>query len=402
MKNILNTITSNLTTKEKVTWKKNLFLATSGHFVNDFYNGFLAPLLPIIVIRLDISLASAGLLISIFSISNSLLQPIAGLVADRMKRNYFVLIGPVLAGTFMALIGWVNQYWTLLLILCMSGIGTAIFHPQAAAMVGNLGNNRKGLAMSIFNTAGALGVTVGSIFIIPFINQFGLKSTIITIIPVLLLFLYSYRYLMGQRIVSSNYAVIPLIKNLIKSNASLVLNLHLIVVIRATLILAFSGFIPLYLTSQGRSTFFGAVGLAVFQIFSVLGILIGGHIFDRFGSRKLLMASFIFIVPFALAFLNLPSLWGFPFLALMGFFLSSSTPVNIILGQRLAPNNASFMSAVMMGLGWGVAGLLMTPVGAIADNIGLHWALTIVSVLSLPGLILVYFLRLDVGIEQSA
>ena len=76
-----NILTLQSTTKEKVTWKKNLFLATAGHFVNDFYNGFLAPLLPIIVIKLNISLALAGLLISIFSISNSLLQPIAGLVA---------------------------------------------------------------------------------------------------------------------------------------------------------------------------------------------------------------------------------------------------------------------------------------------------------------------------------
>jgi len=91
----------------------------------------------------------------------------------------------------------------------------------------------------------------------------------------------------------------------------------------------------------------------------------------------------------------LPSVWGLPFLALMGFFLSSSTPVNIILGQEIVPSQASFMSSIMMGLGWGVAGLVMTPIGAMADKIGLYWTLTSISFLSLVGLILVWFFRYE-------
>ena len=79
---------------------------------------------------------------------------------------------------------------------------------------------------------------------------------------------------------------------------------------------------------------------------------------------------FVINLPFSLLFINLPSNWGFPFLALTAFFLSSSTPVNILMGQQIAPNNASFMSAVMMGLGWGIGGLIMTPIGYFADLIG--------------------------------
>ena len=401
MNNMAETILRRTIVSEKTTWKKNLIVASSGHFVNDFYNGFLAPLLPIIVVNLNLSLASAGLLFSIFSISNSLIQPIVGIFADRLNRNYFVLIGPMLAGSFMSLIGWVDQYWTLLLILCMSGIGTAMFHPQAAAIIGSLNNNRKGLAMSIFNTAGALGVTIGSIAIIPLTTTFGLKSTIVTIFLLLIFFFFSFNNLMEKRKISNKARIGSGIIEIIKKNSSIVLKLHLIVVIRATLTLAFAGFIPLYLTSQGSSNFFGALGLAVFQFFSVTGMLIGGHVFDLIGAKKLLILSFVFILPFAVAFINLPSIWGFPFLAIMGFLLSSSTAVNIILGQRISPNNVSFMSAVMMGLGWGIAGLLMTPLGALADVIGLYGALTVVSAFSLVGLILVYVMKLDIGMEKS-
>jgi FSR family fosmidomycin resistance protein-like MFS transporter len=159
--------------------------------------------------------------------------------------------------------------------------------------------------------------------------------------------------------------------------------------------LTFGGFIPLYLTSQGNSTMFGGTAVAIFQFFTTIGILIGGHLFDKIGPKKLLILSFIFVLPFGLAFINLPSVLGLVFLAIMGFFLSSSTPVNILLGQEMVPTQASLMSSIMMGLAWGVAGLFMTPIGAIADAIGLYWTLTIISSLSVVGLILVYIFRLE-------
>lgn len=375
--------------------RKFLWLTTMGHFTTDFYNGFLAPLLPIIVIRLNLSLTLAGLLLSIFSISNSLLQPISGFIDDRLKRNYLVVFGPLITAVFMGFLGWANQYWTLILILVMSGIGTAMFHPPGAAQVGRLKNSRKGFSMSIFNTAGAFGVTLGTLIIIPFTDIFGLKATIYTILPAILFSIYSYKFFLSERKLPPNHKQQSGILSAIRPHRWLLINLYLIVVIRAITVLSFAGFIPLYLTSQGNSAVFGGIALAIFQFFTTAGILIGGHLFDRIGTKKLLMLSFIFVLPFALAFINLPSIWGLMFLAMMGFFLSSSTPVNIILGQEMVPTQASFMSSIMMGLGWGVAGLFMTPIGAIADVIGLYWTLTIISFLSIVGLMLVYFFRYE-------
>jgi FSR family fosmidomycin resistance protein-like MFS transporter len=388
-------LVKNLQPTNQVSNKKILWLSTTGHFTTDFYNGFLAPLLPIIIARLNLSLTLAGLLLSIFSISNSLLQPISGFIDDRLTRNYLVVFGPLTAAVFMGFLGWANQYWTLILILVMSGIGTAMFHPPGAAQIGRLKNDRKGFSMSIFNTAGALGVSLGTLVIIPFTNRFGLKSTIFTTLPAILFFIYSYKFFLFEKLSRPDPKHRSHLFRTVRSHGPVLVNLYLIVVIRAITVLSFSGFIPLYLTSKGNSAVFGGIALAVFQFFTTAGILIGGHLFDRIGTRKILILSFIFVLPFALAFINLPSTWGLTFLAIMGFFLSSSTPVNIILGQEMVPTQASLMSSIMMGLGWGVAGLFMTPIGAIADAIGLYWTLTIISFLSIVGLMLVYFFRYE-------
>jgi len=372
--------------------RKKLWIATGGHFTTDFYNGFLAPLLPIIVMKLNLSLTLAGLLLSIFSISNSLLQPLAGMLSDRMNRNYFILFGPIITATFMGFIGWVNQYWTLIFILVGSGIGTSIFHPQSAALVGGLDNRRIGFSISIYSMAGALGISVGSIIIIPLTVRFGLKSTIVTILPALFLFFFSFNFLKDSIVATKKRNPNSNLFAAIKSHRLTVLLLHSIVVIRAILILSFSGFIPLYFTSKGETPFFGGLALAVFQFFATAGILTGGHVYDRIGARKTLILSFIFILPLGIVLLNVPSVWALPFLGMMGFMLTFSTPVNIILGQQIVPENAGFISAVMMGLGWGVAGLLMTPIGAIADVWGLHATLTAISFIAILGLLLVWII----------
>lgn len=362
------------------------WLPSLGHFTNDFCNGFLAPLLPIIVVNMDISLAHAGLLYSAFAVSSSLLQPVAGVIADRLRRHYFVLVGPVLAATFMGFIGWVEQYRTLLFILTVSGIGTAVFHPQGATMVGDLVRHRRGFHMSIFNMSGVLGMTLGSMIIVPLTSAFGLKTTMVAVVPAAVMFLCALRPVLRSPAVQTNTHDRTNPFKAVKPHLPRLTRLFFIVVIRATIILAFTGFIPLFLFSQGQSPVFAGIALGLYQFFLAMGMLLGGHFYDRIGARNVFVLSFIFTLPFALGFVTHPSVWGLPFLIVMGTFSAFSTPVNILLAQEIVPEHANFTSAIMMGFGWGVAGLLLFPFGVMADHIGLSWTLILVSTLSLVGI----------------
>ena len=54
----------------------------------------------------------------------------------------------------------------------------------------------------------------------------------------------------------------------------------------------------------------------------------------------------------------------------------------ISLGQRAYPKNISMASSMVMGLAWGSAGVLVTPMGVLADHIGLFY--TLISISSIP------------------
>jgi MFS transporter, FSR family, fosmidomycin resistance protein len=55
-------------------------------------------------------------------------------------------------------------------------------------------------------------------------------------------------------------------------------------------------------------------------------------------------------------------------LAIGGFFLQSTLPVNVIFGQQLARVSAATVSSLMMGFAWGMGGVSVPIVGAFADR----------------------------------
>jgi MFS transporter, FSR family, fosmidomycin resistance protein len=84
-------------------------------------------------------------------------------------------------------------------------------------------------------------------------------------------------------------------------------------------------------------------------------------------------------VPFLLAG-QLTTGWTLTALvAIGGFLLQSTLPVNVTFGQQIAPVSAATVSSLMMGFAWGVGSLLAPVVGVIGDRMGLHVALSMTA-----------------------
>ena len=132
-----------------------------GHFVNDSYVSFLAPLLPLLIDRLGLSLAMAGFLGTLLTASGSLLQPVFGHFIDRAKRPLPIIVGPLLTVCAMALIGTTGNYWQLVILLVLTGIGTSFFYPIGATFTALSGLKNCGLTMAVFSLGGGLGEAAG-------------------------------------------------------------------------------------------------------------------------------------------------------------------------------------------------------------------------------------------------
>jgi FSR family fosmidomycin resistance protein-like MFS transporter len=75
-------------------------------------------------------------------------------------------------------------------------------------------------------------------------------------------------------------------------------------------------------------------------------------------------------------------------LAVGGFLLQSTLPVNVTFAQLLAPISAATVSSLMMGFAWGTGGLTVPLVGMMADRIGIERALAVMSAMPLVAALL--------------
>jgi FSR family fosmidomycin resistance protein-like MFS transporter len=131
-----------------------------------------------------------------------------------------------------------------------------------------------------------------------------------------------------------------------------------------------------------------------------LGGFFGGPSADRFGPRRVIILSLISSVPF-LAVAPLLSGWSFvAVLAVGGFLLQSTLPVNVTFAQTLAPISAATVSSLMMGFAWGTGGLSVPFVGMLADRIGIDHTLMVMSLVPLVAAVLA--LRLPPGPRAPA
>jgi FSR family fosmidomycin resistance protein-like MFS transporter len=138
-----------------------VYRLAGAHFIADAYSNLYAPLLPALIPRLGLSLATAGTLAMLFQLSASVSQLGFGRLADRWRPRALMVAGPVASVTLLSLIGVAQSPAALGVILVVGGLGGAAFHPTAAALVHRLGGRRRGLAMSIVITGGAVGYSLG-------------------------------------------------------------------------------------------------------------------------------------------------------------------------------------------------------------------------------------------------
>jgi FSR family fosmidomycin resistance protein-like MFS transporter len=361
---------------------RTVLLLASTHFVVDSYGNILAPLLPLLITNLHLSLAAAGTLQMCFQLANSVSQLGFGHLADKWRPRVLLLAGPLVCVSAITLIGLAPNPVTLALVLILGGLGGAAFHPPAAALVHRYSGNQRGLAMSFHITSGTLGQAIAPLAFAPFVQTFGLSATPTLMVPALAVLglgllprMPSLERLQEAHEAGGLRALRPYARPL-----SL---LYFIVVLRTLTAMSFSTFVPVMLTRRGLSLAQAGTAVSVY-LFSVgLGGFFGGPSADRFGARRVIIWSLISSVPF-LALAPMLSGWSFvPVLALGGFLLQSTLPVNVTFGQTLAPISAATVSSLMMGFAWGMGGLAVPFVGMLADRIGIDHTLMLMSVVPL-------------------
>lgn len=362
----------------------SLILLTASHLVVDAYGNFFPSLLPIFVVKFHLSMAAVGAMASVTSITSSLIQPTFGYLSDRLSGKVFVIVGILASAIFMSTLGFASSYGLLLLLLVLGGLGVSSFHPQAAGLTGQLPERKKGFGMSVFLTGGSVGYATGPLIAVFVASRAGIDHLYATALPGILIALLVIQYLPNQNLSQGKQANLSLSSEFLTNVRSISL-LEVIVVIRAIVNTSFTTFLPLFLKNKGLSLEAMGAMISLYILAGAVGGIIGGYVADKIGRKSILLFSLIFPIPFLMFFTFAGNVLIPILLLLSGFIFLSSVPVTVIMAQELMPNNTSTVSALMMGFGWGLGGLMAFPFGVLADLTGITVALRVVILLPLIG-----------------
>jgi FSR family fosmidomycin resistance protein-like MFS transporter len=352
-----------------------------GHGTADFYPGFLASVLPYLMLKLGFSLTVAGSLTSFSDVITSLLQPIMGYVADARHPRPWGAWGLVMAAVFFCLLGFAPNVPILAVLILAGGFGVALYHPQGAAMATRISRGKAGLAMSLFATGGSVGYALGPLLAVLIVERWGLRELIVLAPPGILAGLLIQR-VMQKPLAEQARRHQPLSLGLaFKGAGSSLAWLLAIMTLRSAVTAGIASMLPFYFEAKGMSLAMGATAIFIFRLAGGLGVFFGGPVSDRFGRKPVLAASFVLTLPFLLLFFHSAGLLALLWLGLGSAVLTSSTPVNTVMAQEATPKAAAIASGLMMGVGWALGSLSVALIGYLADRHGILVVLPPVSLL---------------------
>jgi len=359
-----------------------LFVISLAHMVNDLALVVIPPLLPLISLEFHLSHTQAGLILSSLSLTQVIVQPFFGALADKLgRRKLLMALGLTWFTTLLSLVGVAQHYILILILVFLAGLGTSFYHPLSTSFLSASFIKSRGRAFGIHGVGGGLGSFIAPILMGSLAAMWGWRNSIfIMLIPGVLISLLLYLIVKengaeskaGGRLMSViTLPVITLVTIRIFSNA------------------CYSGlvaFLPTYFVEGGFSIAIAGAYTAILFASGAVGQLAGGWLSDRFG-RKLIIGLtnalaglFLFLFTVSRGFSSLI------FLVCVGSFLFATWPVAFAFTADLTPKDlVATATGVMFGLG--ACGNVIGPylAGQLADAFNIGFSYLILSILVLGG-----------------
>jgi len=364
---------------------RSIGLMVFAHAATDLNQGAIPALLPFFIAQHHISYAAAATMVFAANLVSTAMQPVYGYIADRRSVPWLIPVALLCAGLGVSLTGVVPNFHTGVIVVGLSGLGVAAFHPEGARLINYLSGERKATAMSFFAIGGQLGYAIGPLIGTAALLLWGLKGSLsLFVVPaivagVLIVILpgitagYEHKGsgLRGQAAKKGRDAWTPFVL------------LSIALLGRSVIFYGLNTFIPLFwIYGLHQSKAAGSTALTVLMVSSIGGNLVGGRLADRFGYRTVAIAGFVvlmIILPlFALA--ESPT-QAMLLLIPVGLAFSAPTGPMVVLGQGYLPNRVGLASGVTLGLAFSFGGIIMPLLGSVADHHGLHAAIWIVALM---------------------
>ena len=349
----------------------NVLTITLAHHIHDIYTSFLAPL----KVELSEAFGLNNLMFGSLSVAQripTLLNPFIGILAERVRIRYVMIFSPGITAIAMSLIGNMPNYYSLLVLVFISGFSSMLFHVPTPVMMRQVSGNRVGKGMSYYMMGGEFARTLGPVVVLAAVDLWGFDG-IFRLIPAGFL---------ASALLYFRFHKIDLRKNLkgmphegthlevLKKYVRMLILISAVTFFRGAMKSAFTYYLAGYLHEVGWSTWLSGIALSTVYLSGTAGVFFTGRISDIIGKRITLIIVSI-VSPFLMwLFIISGEVAAFPILVLVGFFLLAPTPVFLSMVNSIESKHVTFLNGMYMTSNFLTSALATLLAGYAFDNFG--------------------------------
>ncbi|MGL4654534.1 MAG: conjugated bile salt MFS transporter [Sarcina sp.] len=262
---------------------------------------------------LHFSLPKFSLIFTIGTLVSAFISPLVGQLYSKMHPKVLFIIGGLLSGFGFMSFGFANKLWEFYLIAAIVQVGTLTFSSIGIPTIINtyFSDKNKGTVLSLAFAGGSIGNIILQELVIYLLTTrgfkfayivFGIASVITGLVFTLLLLDFKKidrKAIVNQKKVSKKN--VPL-RDLLRNKTFVLFSLGFIFIglSMAALSIQYPNYLkhlmntlPVY--KHVSMEFLGNIG-ALFALFSLIGNLVGGVLFDKLGINKTLWIAFLLTV----------------------------------------------------------------------------------------------------------
>lgn len=362
--------------------RRPIALLSVGHACVDVYQGSVAALVPFFVLERAYDYAAVSGIVVASSVLSSVTQPMFGALSDRRRLVWMLPASTAVSGLGIAVSGLFGSYQLTLLVVALSGMGVAAYHPVSAqvARAASGGSHR---AMSWFSLGGNLGFIAAPLLVGAVVGPGGLRLTPLLLAPAVLGVLICLPMIRSvRRATPRSTGRVDVAAS--SNDWSSFLRLALAVICRSIVFVGFSTFVALY--AQLRVGSVAAGTAAIFGLFvgGAIGTVLGGSLATRWTRVAVIRASYLAAVITVGSTLLVPGAAMVPFIVVTGVALYVPFSLQLTVAQDYLPQHPGTASGVTLGLTVTIGGIFTPVLGTLADHTTLRTAL--VPLVAMPGL----------------
>jgi FSR family fosmidomycin resistance protein-like MFS transporter len=373
-----------------------LFAISLSHLLNDLIQSVIPAIYPLLKSNYALSFTQIGIITLVFQLTASILQPFVGSYTDRKPNPRSLVIGMTFSLIGLLFMAFASDFYYILASVCLIGMGSSVFHPEASRVAHLASGGKKGLAQSIFQVGGNAGSAAGpllaALIVIPFgqkyIGWFGLLA----LLAIVVLTLVGKWY---QRNIQSRSAQKSTSKNLtelrpVSKNRVIISIIILLVLIfsKYFYMASMTSYFTFYLIDRfGVSVQQSQIYLFVFLASVAAGTIMGGPLGDRYGRKLIIWVSILGAAPFTLLLPHMNLGATIILSVLIGLIISSAFSAILVYATELIPGKVGMIAGLFFGFAFGMGGIGSAVLGSLADKTSIEHVFSICAYLPLIGII---------------